>query len=172
MSVSPDGRVIYVAVSDFLPRFQSSEDKIVAIDVQTNTVLREYFAGGNPERLGTNPAGTQIWASLEAIAQGAGYDIEKGNQFVNFRVGIEAEGIAVSPNGRWVYVTAEATHTITIFDTEELKVLKHILVGNRPRVVIFFERWNTCVLHGRDRWHGIYNRHEHTQSHRYHQPRT
>ena len=137
MSVSPDGNVIYVAVSDFLPQFLNPEDKIVAIDVRTNTVLREYLAGGNPERVATNPAGTQLWASLEAVAQGAGYNVDDGAQFINFRVGIEAEGVAVSPDGRWVYVTAEATHTVTILDANSLTVVKHLLVGNRPRVVVF-----------------------------------
>jgi YVTN family beta-propeller protein len=136
MSVSPDGNIIYVAVSDFQPQFQTTEDKIVAIDVRTNTVLRNYTAGGNPERVALNPAGTQIWASLEAIAQGAGYDVVEGNQFVSFRVGIEAEGVAVS------LTVAGSTSpprppTWDGFRREFVKILKHILVGNRPRVVVF-----------------------------------
>lgn len=137
MAVSPDGRIVYVAVSDFQPQFETNEDKIVAIDVRTNTVIQEFRAGGNPERLAVSPDGKQIWASLEALARGAGYDVAAGNQFINFTVGIEAEGVAVSPDGKWVYVTAEATHTTTVFDATTLKIVKHVLVGNRPRVVTF-----------------------------------
>ncbi|MGE0458886.1 MAG: beta-propeller fold lactonase family protein [Bauldia sp.] len=137
MAVSPDGSTIYVSISDFNPQFETPEDKIVAIDVATNTVTGEFRAGGNPERLAINPAGTQIWASLEAIAQGAGYDLATGELLASFRVGVEAEGVAVSPDGRWVYVTAEATHTTTVIDAENLTVVKHLLVGNRPRVVTF-----------------------------------
>ena len=137
MAVSPDGTIVYVAVSDFQPQYETTEDKIVAIDVRTNKVLQEFRAGGNPERLAISPDGKQVWASLEAIAEGAGYDIGTGVEFVKFRVGIEAEGVAVSPDGKWVYVTAEATHTTTVYDAQNLKIVKHILVGNRPRSVAF-----------------------------------
>src|SRR5690606_4451887 len=41
MAVSPDGRTIYVAVSDFNPQFETPEDKIVAIDVLTNEIVSE-----------------------------------------------------------------------------------------------------------------------------------
>ena len=137
MAVSPDGKTIYVAVSDFHPEYEVPEDKIVAIDVKTNQVLQEFRAGGNPERISITPDGKQVWASLEAIAQGAGYDLATGTQFINFRVGVEAEGVAVSPDGKWVYITAEATHTTTVFDIAQNKILKHVLVGNRPRSVAF-----------------------------------
>jgi YVTN family beta-propeller protein len=36
MAVSPDGKTIYVSVSDFYPERQTPEDKILAIDVDTN----------------------------------------------------------------------------------------------------------------------------------------
>jgi YVTN family beta-propeller protein len=137
MALSPDGTIVYVSVSDFHPEFEVNEDKIVAIDVRTNQVLQEFRAGGNPERVAISPDGKQVWASLEALAQGGGYDIATGQQFVQFRVGIEAEGVAVSPDGKWVYVTAEATHTTTVYDIANKRILKHLLVGNRPRSVAF-----------------------------------
>src|SRR5690606_27130866 len=137
MAVSPDGAIIYVSISDFNPQIETPEDKIVAIDVRTNEVVGEFRAGGNPERVAVSPDGTQVWAALEAIAQGAGYDVATGEQLANFRVGVEAEGVAISPDGKWVYITAEATHTVTVVDAVELSVVKHFLVGNRPRVVEF-----------------------------------
>src|SRR5690606_39547084 len=72
-----------------------------------------------------------------AISQCAVNDVATVEQLANFRVGVEAEGVAVSPDGRWVYITAEATHTVTVVDAVELSVVKHFLVGNRPRVVEF-----------------------------------
>src|SRR5690606_7572156 len=137
MAVSPDGATIYISVSDFNPVLETPEDKIIAVDVRTNEVIGEFRAGGNPERVAVSPDGTQIWAALEAIAQGAGYDVTTGEQLASFRVGVEAEGVAVSPDGRWVYITAEATHTVTVIDAQELAVVTHVLVGNRPRVVEF-----------------------------------
>jgi YVTN family beta-propeller protein len=137
MAVSPDGTIIYASISDFNPVLETPEDKILAIDVRTNEIIAEFRAGGNPERLAINPDGTQVWAALEATAQGAGYDIATGERLGVFRVGVEAEGVAVSPDGRWVYITAEATHTVTVIDAIELRVVKHFLVGNRPREVDF-----------------------------------
>lgn len=137
MAVSPDGRTIFVAVSDFNPEFETPEDKIVGIDVETGEVVIEFRAGGNPERIAITPDGEEVWASLEALARGAGYNLDTGTQFASFIVGVEAEGVAVSPDGRWVYVTAEATHTTTVIDRENREVVTHLLVGNRPRVVEF-----------------------------------
>jgi len=137
MGVSPDGSVIYVAVSDFFPVLETPEDKLVAIDVETGEVTLEISAGGNPERLFVSPDGTQVWAALEAIAQGGGYYTETGEEIATFRTGVEPEGVAVSPDGRYVYLSAEATHTTTIFDIENLETVKHLLVGNRPREVRF-----------------------------------
>jgi YVTN family beta-propeller protein len=137
LAVSPDGRHIYVSVSDFHPTLETDEDMIAVIDVLTNEVVQQIRAGGNPERVAATPDGTEVWAALEAVAQGGGWLVETGEEIARFRVGIEAEGVDVSPDGRWVYITAETTHTVTVFDRHEMEVLKHFLVGNRPREVRF-----------------------------------
>lgn len=137
MDVSPDGRTIYVSVSDFFPQQRTPEDYITAIDVVTHEVLQKIEAGGNPERVAIGPDGRLIWASLEAIGQGGVYDAQSGEQLAVFTVGIEPEGVGASPDGRWGYVTAETTHTTAVVDAETLEPLKFVLVGNRPRVVVF-----------------------------------
>src|SRR5690625_2030932 len=96
MGVSPDGRTIYVAVSDFFPVLETPEDKLVGIDVDSGEVIIEISAGGNPERLYVSPDGSQVWAALEAIAMGGGYYTDTGEEIATFRVGVEAEGVAVS----------------------------------------------------------------------------
>jgi YVTN family beta-propeller protein len=137
MAVSPDGRLIYVSVSDFLPLLETPEDKITVIDVLSNAVVLEIAAGGNPERVAISPDGTQVWAALEAIAQGGGFDTRTGERLATFRTGVEPEGVAVSPDGRWVYITAETTHSVSVIDRENLTAAGHFVVGNRPREVIF-----------------------------------
>lgn len=137
LNVSPDGRFIYVSVSDFQPTVETNADAIAVIDVVTNEIVQRIAAGGNPERVASTPDGTEVWAALEAVAMGGGYDVETGEEIVTFRVGIEAEGVDVSPDGRWVYLSAETTHTVTVFDRHEMETVKHVLVGNRPREVRF-----------------------------------
>ena len=78
MAVSPDGKTVYISVSDFLPRSETPEDAIVAIDVAKNEVAKTYRAGGNPERVAISPDGKQIWAALEATAQAVGIDAATG----------------------------------------------------------------------------------------------
>ena len=137
MDVSPDGRTIYVSISDFFPELQTPEDYITGIDVLTHEIVTEIEAGGNPERVAVSPDGELLWASLEAIGQGGVYDAQSGERLQVFTVGIEPEGVDASPDGRWAYITAETTHTTAIIDAENLTVVQHVLVGNRPRVVVF-----------------------------------
>lgn len=48
-------------------------------------------------------------------------------------VGIEPEGVTISPDGRWVYVTAETSNTVSVIDTQSNDVVATFLVGARPR---------------------------------------
>lgn len=137
LGVSPDGTIIYVAVSDFDPHRETQEDKIVAIDVKTNSIAGEYRVGTDPERLAISPDGTQLWAANEDAARATGFSLETGEVLGTFQTGVEPEGVGVSPDGRYVYVTGEASHTVTVIDTRELRTVRHVLVGNRPRDVIF-----------------------------------
>lgn len=137
MAVAPDGKTVYVAVSDFAPHLETQEDKIVAIDVATSKIVAEYRVGSDPERLAVSPDGRQLWASNEDRAQVSGFDLKTGKLLGSFPAGVEPEGVAVSPDGKFVYVTGEASHTLAIIDAQQLKINKYLLVGNRPRVVIF-----------------------------------
>jgi|SRR5699024_5775118 len=148
MAVSPDGRTIYVAISDFHPQVESRDDRIVAIDVASNDIIKTFYIGSNPERLGVSPDGTQLWASNEDAARATGFDLEEGEELGTFHTGIEPEGVGVSPDGRWVYVTGETSHTITVIDTEKMEVAKNFLVSQRPRYVIFSHVGNTAYVSG------------------------
>lgn len=92
MAVSPDGRTIYVALSDFNPRVETKEDKVVAIDVASNQVVAEYRVGTNPERVALSPDGTQLWAANENAARGTGFDLRTGRVLGEFQTGVEPEG--------------------------------------------------------------------------------
>jgi YVTN family beta-propeller protein len=137
MAVSPDGRRIYVALSDFNPQLESNEDKVVAVEVESNKVVAEYRVGSNPERVALSPDGTQLWAANENAARATAFDLRTGKILGEFQTGVEPEGVAVSPDGRFVYVTSETSHTVTVIDTKALKLVKHFLVGHRPRFVVF-----------------------------------
>src|SRR5258705_11910351 len=64
-------------------------------------------------------------------------DTKTAKVLATIPVGTEPEGVAVSPDGRLVYVTAETTHTISVIDTAALKRVATILGGSRPRESAF-----------------------------------
>src|SRR5437867_825461 len=60
-------------------------------------------------------------------------DRRSGRTLATLVVGIEPEGVAVSPDGRWVYVTAETSNSVSVLDTKRNAVLSNFLVDVRPR---------------------------------------
>src|SRR4029453_15678497 len=57
----------------------------------------------------------------------------KGKVIASLIVGIEPEGVAVSPDGRWVYVTAETSNTVSVIDTRANRVVASFLGDGPPR---------------------------------------
>src|SRR5690606_10035835 len=64
-------------------------------------------------------------------------DLASGEVLATLEVGIEPEGVAVSPDGRWVYITAETSNTISVIDTRTSAVVESFLVDVRPRGAAF-----------------------------------
>ena len=56
---------------------------------------------------------------------------------VEIPVGIEPEGIGVSPDGAWLVNTSETTNMAHFINTETLKIESNVLVDTRPRVAQF-----------------------------------
>ena len=53
------------------------------------------------------------------------------------KTGEEPEGVKVSPDGKFVYVTSEQEGTVAVVDTAAAKVIKTFKVGRRPRSIAF-----------------------------------
>lgn len=78
-------------------------------------------------------------------------NLETGELLGALVVGIEPEGVTISPDGRWVYVTAETSNTVSVIDTKTNQVITTLLVGARTlpsRVVIFLTGQQSCFPHG------------------------
>ena len=52
-------------------------------------------------------------------------------------VGIEPEGVGISPDGKLVLVTSESTNMVHVITVPEHQLIANILVGSRPREVAF-----------------------------------
>ena len=63
-------------------------------------------------------------------------------------VGREPEGVGVSPDGRWVLITNESDSSVSIIDTDTLKIVKSVQVGKRPRDVAFTPDGRAAYISG------------------------
>ncbi len=64
-------------------------------------------------------------------------DVGTGAVRATLPVGIEPEGVAINPDGRWVYVTAETSNTVSVIDTRTDEVIANFRVDVRPRAGTF-----------------------------------
>ena len=60
-------------------------------------------------------------------------DVTTGEAIAEIDVGIEPEGMAISPDGKIAIVTSETTNMVHWIDTEEQRIFANTLVGQRPR---------------------------------------
>ena len=127
IGLSPDSTELYVAVSE--------ENKIVVIDPDSLKILRDFEAGSDPETFAVHPNGN-IYISNEDDAKATVFSPD-GKQIAEIKVGLEPEGVAISPDGKRVIVTSESTNMLHVIKTPENIIESNILVGSRPRSAIF-----------------------------------
>jgi YVTN family beta-propeller protein len=151
VSVSPDGKTVYVALSGSpkcpptMPDEEceklasdKSKDGIAIVDVTTRATLRTIPAGSDPEEFDVSPDGTRLFVSNEDADSASIVDLASGKPVANVKVGDEPEGVTISPDGRTVWVTGETDHDITGFDAVTGAIQSRIdVLGRRPRSIGF-----------------------------------
>lgn len=130
---SPDGKLVYVALSFSSQQTPGTINKIAAIDAATGKVVAKYDAGTDPEQFAVSTDGSRLFISNEDAGTASIVDTASGKVVSTVIVGIEPEGVTISPDGRWVYVTAETSNTVSVIDTQTSDVVATFLVGARPR---------------------------------------
>jgi len=152
--VSPDGKLVYVALSgnpigglhdvdaksqdddDDVPHDKAA-DGIAVIDVAQRKVLRKVSVGSDPEEFDLSRAGTQFYVSNEDVKAASVVDIATGKVEHIIPVSQEPEGVATSPDGKSFYVTCEANGDIFVIDAATYRVTGQFTVPVRPRNVEF-----------------------------------
>jgi PQQ-dependent catabolism-associated beta-propeller protein len=134
---SPDGKVVYVALSFSSQQTPGTINKIAAIDHATGKVVAQYDAGTDPEQFAVSTDGRRLFISNEDAGTASIVDTGSGKVVATVVVGIEPEGVTISPDGRWVYVTAETSNTVSVIDTQTNNVIATFMVGARPRDAAF-----------------------------------
>ena len=64
-------------------------------------------------------------------------DINSGKVITDIPVGVEPEGMGMSPDGKVLVNTSETTNMAHFIDTDTRKTFDNVLVDTRPRVAMF-----------------------------------
>src|SRR3546814_11761946 len=86
-----------------------------------------------PELFVLHPEGTPLYIANEDDNMVTVVDVEKGTVLAEVPVGVEPEGMGISPDGRVLVNTSETTNMAHFIDTATPQIPDHVLVGNRPR---------------------------------------
>ncbi len=128
LGLAPDNSEIYIAVS--------GESKIKVIEPTGFQVTRSFYSGDDPESFAVHPSGL-IFISNEEIAQASVIDPSSGKIITKIEVGIEPEGVSISPDGSTIVVTSESSNMAHFISSSDYKITKNVIVGARPRASCF-----------------------------------
>jgi PQQ-dependent catabolism-associated beta-propeller protein len=136
--LSPDGRLVYVALSTPLGKpYDQKENHAAAVDALSGETVATYEVGPDPEQIEIGRDGARLYASNEDAGTASVIDLKTGKSLSTLVVGTEPEGCRVSPDGRWVYVTSETSNVVSVIDTQSNEVVASFLVASRPRDLAF-----------------------------------
>ena len=147
IKLSPDGRRLYVALSGSpvappgtdeskLPPPDRSADGIGMFDLQSKTLVGVIRGVTNPEQLAVSRQGL-IYAGSEAQSAVVILDPQTRKAVDSIPVGDEPEGVALSPDERFLYVTVEGENKLAVIDVATRRVIAKVAVGLRPRSIAF-----------------------------------
>ena len=72
-------------------------------------------------------------------------DVEQNKILAEIPVGVEPEGMGISPDGKILVNTSETTNMAHFIDTATYKIIDNVLVDARPRYAEFIGgRKNSC----------------------------
>jgi YVTN family beta-propeller protein len=159
--VSPDGKVVYVALSgtpiegppqidahgnpifdkkkgdDDDENADKAADGIGVLDVGAQKLTNKLNAGSDPEEFALSKDGRQIYISNEDTKTASVINIASGKLQHIIPVGQEPEGVTTTPDGKQFYVTCEAGGDIYVIDAHSYSTVSHFKVNGRPRSVAF-----------------------------------
>lgn len=126
------GKKLYVAVSHFRDKPTRDRDGVVVIE--GDRVAKRYDCGLDPEGIAMH--GDRFVVANEDAGTASIVDVRNG-KITPLVTGTEPEGVAISHDGRWAYVTAETSSTITVIDLKANRVATNFFVSTRPRYALF-----------------------------------
>lgn len=111
---------------------------LLLVNITTGAIDRVFKTeAGVSHMLALSTDRTRIYCSNMKDGSVSAFDFKTGKKIADVKTGTEAEGVGVTPDGRWVWVGNRAEDTISVIDTKTLQVTKRISSPGFPYRVQF-----------------------------------
>ena len=145
MVLSPDRKTLFICAGD--------DNRLDVMDTTTFQITSTHeTAGPDPELLDIDHAGKFIYIANEDDGMVTVINAADGSVRGEIQIGVEPEGMAVSPDDSIVVATSESTSMAHFIDIKSMKVVANVLVDTRPRVARYSpdgrEVWVTAEVGG------------------------
>jgi len=111
---------------------------LLLVNVSSGAIERVFRTeAGVSHMLALSTDRTRLYCSNMRDGSVSAFDFQTGKKIKDVRTGREAEGVGVTPDGRWVWAGNRAEDTISIIDTRTLEVVKRIMSPGFPYRVQF-----------------------------------
>jgi YVTN family beta-propeller protein len=109
IAITPNGTQAYVA--------NRLANSVSVINLNTNEISNTVPTAGNPNSVAITPDGATVFVSKSSSKQVAQISVGDPPTFVrNLNVGDTPQGLAVSPNGQFLYVCNTGSNTVSVYD--------------------------------------------------------
>ena len=106
-----------------------------SIDTKTYELVKTLPSGPDPELFVLHPSGNPLYVANEDDNLVTVVDINyAARSSRDIPVGVEPEGMGMSPDGKVLVNTSETTNMAHFIDTATHKIVDNVLVDSRPRV--------------------------------------
>jgi DNA-binding beta-propeller fold protein YncE len=111
---------------------------LLLVNVETSAIERVFRTdAGVSHMLALSADRTRLYCSNLRDGSVSAFDFASGKKLKDIQTGAEAEGVGVTPDGRWVWTGNRAEDTIAIIDTRTLEVVKRLPSPGFPYRVQF-----------------------------------
>jgi YVTN family beta-propeller protein len=133
---SPDGAMAFVSLS--------AENSLGIIDTAKGRLTKKVPVGSTPIQMYATPDARRVYVANQGTARNPSdtvsvVDPQAGKVVDTIRTGKGAHGVAISKDGRYVFVTNIEAATLSVIDTGSNKVVATHQVGAGPNGVTFLE---------------------------------
>lgn len=128
LAMTKDGSRLYATTRE--------GDQVVVISPELDRILIRVPVKGNPARVHLTPDEGRVIVSLIGSGEVTVLDALHLNELSRFRAGERAEGLAIHPDGKFGYVSAQGENKVLKFSLGDYRIVQTIATPERPDPIV------------------------------------